>query len=91
MIREYLEGLTAGQIIAGIAGAVAVNAYLLVLLWLLPQEIGMTDGDKAIEVLTWINDYIKGLPNSGWNNQTVTMTILDRVETALKGMSNENN
>ena len=51
----------------------------------------MTDGDKAIEVLTWINDYIKGLPNSGWNNQTVTMTILDRVEVALKGMSNENN
>ena len=48
----------------------------------------MTDGDKAIEVLTWINDYIKGLPNSEWNNQTVIMTILDRVEVALKGMRN---
>ena len=36
MIREYLEELTAGQIIAGIAGAVVVNAYLLVMLWLLP-------------------------------------------------------
>ena len=48
----------------------------------------MTDGEKALEIVIWINDYIKNLPNSGWNNQTVIMTILDRVETVLKGMNN---
>lgn len=51
----------------------------------------MTNEEKALETLIWINDYIKNLKNSEWNNQTVTMTILDRVETVLKGMDNENN
>ena len=51
----------------------------------------MTNEEKALETLIWINDYIKNLKNSEWNNQTVTMTILDRVETVLKGMDNEDN
>ena len=49
----------------------------------------MTDGEKALETLIWINDYIKGLKNSEWNNQTVISTILDRTETVLKGMKDE--
>ena len=51
----------------------------------------MTNEEKALETLVWVNDYIKGLPNSEWNSQTVIYTILDRVETVLKGMENENN
>ena len=48
----------------------------------------MTNEEKALETLIWINDYIKGLKNSEWNSQTVIYTILDRVETVLKGMEN---
>jgi hypothetical protein len=48
----------------------------------------MTDGEKALETLIWVEDYIKELPLSKWNEQTVIYTILERVETVLKGMSN---
>ena len=48
----------------------------------------MTDGEKALEVLTWINDYIKDLPLTKWNEQTVIYTILERTEAVLKGMDN---
>lgn len=51
----------------------------------------MTNEEKALETLIWINDYIKGLKNSEWNNQSVTWVILNRVETVLKGMSDEDN
>ena len=47
----------------------------------------MTNEEKALETLIWINDYIKGLKNSEWNNQSVTWVILNRVETVLKGMN----
>ena len=48
----------------------------------------MTDGEKALETLIWVEDYIKELPLGKWNEQTVIYTILERVETVLKGMSN---
>jgi hypothetical protein len=51
----------------------------------------MTNEEKALETLIWINDYIKGLKNSEWNNQSVTWVILNRVETVLKGMNDEDN
>ena len=49
----------------------------------------MTNEEKALETLIWINDYIKGLKNSEWNNQSVTWTILNKVESTLKGMEND--
>lgn len=51
----------------------------------------MTNEEKALETLIWVEDYIKSLPNNQWNSQTVIYTILDRVETVLKGMKDENN
>lgn len=36
MIKEYLEELTAGQILLGVVGVVAVNAINLFMLWMLP-------------------------------------------------------
>ena len=51
----------------------------------------MTEHDKAKETLVWIDDYIKSLPNSEWNSQSVIWTIMNKVENTLKGMENENN
>ena len=51
----------------------------------------MTENDKAKETLVWIDDFIKGLPNSEWNSQNVIWTIMLKVEQTLKGMGNENN
>lgn len=49
----------------------------------------MTENDKAIETLVWINDYIKSLPNGEWNSQNVIWTIMNKVEQTLKGMEND--
>lgn len=49
----------------------------------------MTENDKAIETLVWIDEYIKGLPNSEWNSQNVIWTIMNKVENTLKGMEND--
>ncbi len=45
----------------------------------------MTDGEKAIETLVWVYEYIRELPNSDWNIPVKLATILDKVETTLKG------
>ncbi len=45
----------------------------------------MTDGEKAIETLVWVYEYIRELPNSNWNIPVKLATILDKVETTLKG------
>ena len=45
----------------------------------------MTDNDKAVETLIWIYEYIRELPNSDWNISLKLATILDKVETTLKG------
>ena len=72
-------------------GTAVLNAIALALVGiadLIYQEIDMTDGEKALETLIWVEDYIKELPLGKWNEQTVIYTILERVETVLKGMSN---
>lgn len=45
----------------------------------------MTTEEKAIETLIWVCDYIRNLPNSHWGNQQKLLTILEKVETTLKG------
>lgn len=49
----------------------------------------MTENDKAIETLVWIDEYIKRLPNNEWNSQSVIWTIMNKVEQTLKGMEND--
>lgn len=73
-----------------LVGTAMLNALALGLVGiadLIYQGEIMTDGEKALEVLTWINDYIKDLPLTKWNEQTVIYTILERTEAVLKGMS----
>ena len=49
----------------------------------------MTNEQKALETLIWLNDYLKGLPRGWINNPITTKTILDRTEAVLKGMNND--
>ena len=51
----------------------------------------MTNNDKALETLVWVDDYIKSLSCKEWNSQNVIWTIMNKVEQTLKGMENENN